>query len=174
MATINNNMHKVNGVWYCKIEGTRLDIPARAVTDYYTKQFCKVLKWTYTDGVNDGGIDAVTPKGTKHIQFKVMADNRSSVTFSEVKYSTKENALDCDLEKMLDLLREYAEKFDELVIYTTVKRGDKFNKANAERFKGEDIVKWLYEHGDISYMNVGKTYYRQIKFSKRAKRAYNG
>lgn len=174
--TINRHLTKriENGkaVNYIAIDGTKKVIPARLVTDYYTKEFCKAKKWTYTDGVNDGGIDAVTPKGTKKIQFKVLADNRSSVTFTNEKFNSKEDAINCDLEKMLNLLKDYAEHFTMLVIYVTTMRGDAFDKSKAQIYEGEDMVKWMYEHGDISYMNIGKQFYRQVKFSKRAKRVW--
>lgn len=176
MSTKNNHIiAKIEDgkkVYYCKIEKSKAIIPARQVPAYYTKAYAKAMKWEYRDGANDGGVDCVTPKGAKTIQCKVLAENPSSYTITSKKYDSKNATLNCDLSEMLEIIKEYAENFNALLVYVTKLRGDAFDKKNATIYYGEDIIKWMFEHAEISYMNCGKQFYRQVRFYKTQKRVW--
>lgn len=174
MSSNNKFMYKkmVDGcaVWYCNIENTRVSIPARKVPYYYAEKLCKYKKWTYTDSPADGGIDAVTPAGKKHFQIKCLADNASAYTDTREKFASKAAAYDITETEIRATLAKYCECFDGLVIYITKYRGDAFNPKNALILYGADMLKWLYKHCRVSYMNCGKQFYRQFKFTKSEQR----
>lgn len=176
MSTKNNHIiTKIEDgkkVYYCKIEKSKAIIPARQVPAYYTKAYARAMRWEYRDGANDGGIDCITPKGKKTIQCKVLAENPSSYTITDKKYNSKEEAKNCNLDEMLTIITDYANNFNTLLIYITKLRGDAFNKQNAIILNGDDIIKWMFEHAEISYMNCGKQFYRQVRFYKTQKRVW--
>lgn len=133
------------------------------------REIAKQFNATYCGGINDGGVDAITPDGKK-IQIKTLFENSSSITFNfEFCKNAKIHKNNHYLFKQE--LKKYLRKFDILAVYIGKYRGDDFDINNLLIINDKDeMFDWVCKHGHRAYMKYanGTTYKAQIQLRKTA------
>ena len=165
MAVINpNEFINDKGVKVVRLPNGDI-IPTRAFSKWLELEICHLKGWIYNGSINDGGIDALTPKGKKTIQIKAYVNyNRSSFKL-EKKFSNGDEAIAYEKEHKQEFCEWYASKFNTLILYTGPYKGDKISRENLTEINGyENIVEWLIEHAEPSYQGKKNgTVYGQYK-----------
>lgn len=127
-------------------------IPTRAFSKWLEMEICRLKGWIYNGSVNDGGVDAMTPKGRKIIQLKAYVNYNCSSFKLEMKFNNGDEAIAYENEHKREFCEWYAEHFNTLILYKGQYKGDKISLDNITEVNGfEKIVEWLMEHTTASY-----------------------
>lgn len=130
---------------------------ARGFCGLTTKRICEAMGWTYTDGANDNGIDAVDEQG-KRYQIKCYFENSPTITF-DFDFN-KNNGIHAKAHYIFkQALKKYCNQFDALVIYTGKLRGEPFSVENIKIIEGKaNSYDYLVKHCHRAYMKyAGQT-----------------
>jgi hypothetical protein len=121
-----------------------------------TKKICEVMGWTYTDSVNDNGIDAIDENG-KRYQIKAYFENSPTITF-DFDFNKNQNIHKNAHYIFKQALKKYCNKFDALVIYTGKLRGEPFDINNIAIYDGKDAsYDYIVKHGHRAYMKYANS-----------------
>lgn len=152
MSIINPNEFVNNkGVKMVRLPNGEI-IPTRAFPFWLELEICRLKKWVHNGSVNDGGVDALTPKGRKIIQIKSYVNYNRSAFKLEMKFKNGDEAIAYEQAHKRELCEWYAEHFNTLILYKGQYKGDKISLDNITEINGFDnIVNWLMEHAEPSY-----------------------
>lgn len=124
---------------------------AKQFCNLTTKRICEAMSWTYTDGANDKGIDAISENGTKY-QIKVYFENSPTITF-DFDFNKNQGIHAKAHYIFKQALKKYCRQFDNLVIYTGKLRGEPFDINNIKIIEGNEAsYEYLVKHCHRAYM----------------------
>ena len=118
--------------------------------DLTTRKICDTNGWTYTDGCNDNGVDAVMSDG-KRVQIKCYFENSPTITLDfdfNKKQGTHANAHYI----FEQAVKRYCKKFDFLAVYTGKLRGEPFDINKLNIIDSKQAIDYIIAHGHRSYM----------------------